>query len=225
MAEMSSPEASFLFFSSQYISGARSPLAVATSFLLKSWNLRGHKFGGNIPFLGNCILTSTLSLTLRPFPRPRGSWRPRWRARPKGRRCPSRGRLGNLGRPRTDRIFEPDKELGWVEDGIMHFTVQIGWLDKGWIVKTVPKLKFTAFEIWFILNFTSGWGVRNSLHLTPEYFARRSWSPRPLATPTVFSTLWRVHISGRGSIQLKIQLKSIMGLEFAVANGLPARPA
>ena len=38
-AEMSSPEASFLFFSSQYISGARSPLAVATSFLLRSWNL------------------------------------------------------------------------------------------------------------------------------------------------------------------------------------------
>ena len=38
---MSSPEASFLFFSSQYISGARSPLAVATSFLLKSWNLAG----------------------------------------------------------------------------------------------------------------------------------------------------------------------------------------
>ena len=38
-AEMSSPEASFLFFNSQYISGARSPLAVATSFLLKSWNL------------------------------------------------------------------------------------------------------------------------------------------------------------------------------------------
>ena len=124
-AEMSSPEANFLFFSSQYISGARSPLAVATSFLLKSWNLKETSLVNHCQVLRdpNCLLTLTLISTLWTFPRPTGSSRPHLRGHPRGRRCPSRGRLGHPAPSRTDRIFEPLKEWRKIRHSILNKTV------------------------------------------------------------------------------------------------------